>query len=338
MTWKDPADMNFTRLTYDNGEATFTLGVKPEIEGWFGTAFSVEDSGLIESIDIFGVPHPMLEDGNLGNRYVTVDIFDSKRKKVATSKPFLMPEEKWINVPLGFFPYKGVFYAMVHFPPMGETDFGNTIGGDAFGPNANNQSNYFSDGYAWGVVQSIANVDPFVFMIRANVFTEDKIAQLKPEFSNKENYDRTKIFSAQGKKQASSAIETSTLNAEEAVVAPVLAKGNPFAKSFPAKYSVYSFLKNQKDKPTEWTLLTANHIAEKSYIDHSFANLPQGSYCYAVKANYTSELISEPAFSEVLHKDMVTTLYLEGRTNTSNNPIENAQIRLVNMDTIGEYV
>ncbi|MEG1952098.1 MAG: choice-of-anchor J domain-containing protein [Bacteroidales bacterium] len=338
LTWKDPADMNFTRLTYDNGEATFTLGVKPEIEGWFGTAFSVEDSGLIESIDIFGVPHPMLEDGNLGNRYVTVDIFDSKRKKVATSKPFLMPEEKWINVPLGFFPYKGVFYAMVHFPPMGETDFGNTIGGDAFGPNANNQSNYFSDGYAWGVVQSIANVDPFVFMIRANVFTEDKIAQLKPEFSNKENYDRTKIFSAQGKKQASSAIETSTLNAEEAVVAPVLAKGNPFAKSFPAKYSVYSFLKNQKDKPTEWTLLTANHIAEKSYIDHSFANLPQGSYCYAVKANYTSELISEPAFSEVLHKDMVTTLYLEGRTNTSNNPIENAQIRLVNMDTIGEYV
>ncbi|MEG1572820.1 MAG: choice-of-anchor J domain-containing protein, partial [Bacteroidales bacterium] len=262
-----------------------------------------------------------------------IDIFDSKRKKVATSKPFLMPEEKWINVPLGFFPYKGVFYAMVHFPPMKETDFGNTIGADALGPNANNQSNYFSDGYAWGVVQSIANVDPFVFMIRANVFTENKIAKLSPSNSLQANYDRNKIVSAQANKQFALAIETSTLDANHVLMAPEIEQGNPFTKSFTAKYTVYNFLKDKKDKPSEWTLLTSTPISDKSYLDPNFATLSQGSYQYAVKANYTAELISEPMISNVLHKDMTTVLHLDARTNTLDNPIEGAQVRLTNMDT-----
>lgn len=339
ITWKDPSEMNFNRIIYDNGEATTSYGVRPDGDGWFGTVFGVSDSGILESIDIFGVQHGGLAPGEVGKRYLTLDIFDAHRKKIASSEPFLMPAEDWINIPLNFLPYKGTFYAMVHFPVSTTPDnWNNMIGGDLWGANANNQTNYFTDGYAWGVVQSIAAVDPCVFLIRANVFTDNKSVQLHPKAPEQISYEKEMSFTKEEAKNIEeNIIEYVKMDRKKITTTPTIDNANPFTKAFAAKYSVYRFSEAQKEQESAWTLLTPTNTSDKYYIDNTFNTLAQGSYYYAVKANYTDKLISIPMLSNIIDKDMLTSITLEARTNTTNNEIEGANVRLVNVDGKSEH-
>lgn len=335
ITWQDPADMKYTRITYDNGEATTAYSVRPEIAGWFGTVFTVADSGYIESIDLFGVQHVMLDSGDIGVRQLYVDIFDANRNKVARSDAFYMPAEQWINIPMNYMPYKGTFYAMVYFPAGRETEYSNSLGGDLWGPNANNQTNYYSDGLAWGVVQSMAQVDPFVFLLRANVFTNNKTIQLQPDGKKGEDNTKVRQFTDAQKREIAEkkTIERTVIEGSKITRVNAPEKANPSTKAYPAKFTVYRLPKAKIEQSSEWTLLTPNSISEKSFTDEAFSALTQGAYHYAVKSHYTSELISVPILSNIVYKDMMTTINFTGRTNTATNDIEGAQVRLTSMDT-----
>ncbi|MEG1572909.1 MAG: choice-of-anchor J domain-containing protein, partial [Bacteroidales bacterium] len=335
LSWKETADMNFTRLIYDNGIASTAYGTRPEKEGWFGSMFAVSDSGILESVDIFGAKHAALEAGDLGKRKVTVDIFDAHRKIVATSEAFYLPSENWINIPLDYFPYKGTFYVMVHFPVTEAENYNNLVGGDIKGPNANNQTNYYSANGVWGVVQTISNVVPFCFLIRANVFTQGEKVQLHPGAEPSTYIPEMKLTTT----EQQDLLE----NVFDRAYTPSSKIASDFIMSAPSKvaapkYAIYRFSETQKEQMDAWTLLNQTAISDKSYIDNTFTSLPQGSYYYAIRSIYGENLTSEPAYSQIVHKDMITTLTIQGTTNIQNGKIEGAQVNLTNFDNNPAHV
>ncbi|MDD3534520.1 MAG: carboxypeptidase regulatory-like domain-containing protein [Candidatus Cloacimonetes bacterium] len=96
-------------------------------------------------------------------------------------------------------------------------------------------------------------------------------------------------------------------------------------------YKVWRFLSNQQDNEANWTLLTSNNITTTSYTDAVWGPLPSGVYKYAVKAIYTNNVASMPAFSAELHKGMMGVLTGTVTEFGTNLPIEGVTV------TAGEY-
>jgi hypothetical protein len=67
-------------------------------------------------------------------------------------------------------------------------------------------------------------------------------------------------------------------------------------------YKVWRLLQGQETNETAWTLLTANTITATAYTDASWASVADGTYKWAVKAVYTNDVVSVPAFSNPLQK------------------------------------
>jgi hypothetical protein len=71
-------------------------------------------------------------------------------------------------------------------------------------------------------------------------------------------------------------------------------------------YHVFRFISGQENNEAMWEALTDEEISTLSFSDDAWDDLPNGSYRWAVKAVYTAGVISAPAFSNTLVKDIVT--------------------------------
>ena len=73
-------------------------------------------------------------------------------------------------------------------------------------------------------------------------------------------------------------------------------------------YKVWRLLQGQEDNEAAWTPLTTSIITQTNYSDTAWQTLPFGVYKYAVKAVYTNNVYSNPAFSNEIPKDMIGVL------------------------------
>lgn len=67
-------------------------------------------------------------------------------------------------------------------------------------------------------------------------------------------------------------------------------------------FVVYRLLDGQENNEAVWTLISVNSATETSYLDGGWQTLPSGLYLYAVKAMYTNDNFSPPAFSNTVEK------------------------------------
>ena len=69
-------------------------------------------------------------------------------------------------------------------------------------------------------------------------------------------------------------------------------------------FNIYRFPEYEHDFPQNWELLV-EAITDTSYLDTTWGNLPLGAYQFAITSVYTNNVESDPAFSEVLIKNIV---------------------------------
>jgi len=73
-------------------------------------------------------------------------------------------------------------------------------------------------------------------------------------------------------------------------------------------YKVWRLLSENDDNEDLWSLLSSSTIIDTSFVDTEWQDLPPGDYKYAVKAIYSNNVISIPAFSNEVYKDMMGVL------------------------------
>ena len=91
-------------------------------------------------------------------------------------------------------------------------------------------------------------------------------------------------------------------------------------------YRVWRLLQGQEANESAWTSLTTSNITPTNYTDTAWQPLPSGVYKYAVKAVYTNNVYSDPAFSNEIHKGMMGVLTGTVTEFGTNLPIEDATI------------
>ena len=95
-------------------------------------------------------------------------------------------------------------------------------------------------------------------------------------------------------------------------------------------YRVYRLLDGNQSNETTWTALTVN-VTGLSYNDNGWNTVEEGIYCWAVKAEYTDEMISIPQFTNKLIKGMRYP-FTVNLTTISGDPVIGALVRLTNLD------
>lgn len=100
-------------------------------------------------------------------------------------------------------------------------------------------------------------------------------------------------------------------------------------------YIVYRLIQGQA--PAQWTTLTTQNAPDTTYDDTNWGTLPAGLYQYAVKAVYTNNVNATAKLSNVLPKDMTTTVTAHVTTN-SNDAATGAIVTITNADGIAEHV
>ena len=96
-------------------------------------------------------------------------------------------------------------------------------------------------------------------------------------------------------------------------------------------YRVYRLLAANQGNESLWTQLTPANITQTTYVDNTWDPLPPGVYKFAIKAVYTNNVMSVPALSNEVHKDMMGILAGTVTEFGTNVPISGATI------TAGEY-
>jgi len=91
-------------------------------------------------------------------------------------------------------------------------------------------------------------------------------------------------------------------------------------------YKVWRLIPGHETNETSWNLITPDTITELSTMDTGWVNLPNGNYRWAVKAVYTSNVLSVPSFSNILQKEVISG-FISGVVRTVNNaPIAGATV------------
>lgn len=97
-------------------------------------------------------------------------------------------------------------------------------------------------------------------------------------------------------------------------------------------YSVYRLLEEDTDNPEAWELLE-EEITATHYTDTQWNELDNGEYIYAVMAKYSGDVMSEPAFSNVLASEPDPITVTVNVTDENQEPITNAAVTLQNGET-----
>ena len=101
-------------------------------------------------------------------------------------------------------------------------------------------------------------------------------------------------------------------------------------------YNIYLTKIEDLYNENAWTEIATN-INENYYNDNNWNNLPYGVYRYVVKAVYSNDNLSLPAFSNVLEKDMYSKVEIQIYAE-NNAPVEGAVVKLSNNTGLTEYV
>ena len=96
-------------------------------------------------------------------------------------------------------------------------------------------------------------------------------------------------------------------------------------------YKVWRLLAADQGTPANWTSLTPNPISATAFTDAAWGPLPSGVYKFAVRAIYTNNVMSTPAFSNQLDKGMMGTLTGTVTDFGSGTPVQGATV------TAGDY-
>lgn len=89
---------------------------------------------------------------------------------------------------------------------------------------------------------------------------------------------------------------------------PALSVSNDDSSRALLGYRVYRLLAADQGNESLWTQLTPSNITPTNYTDTAWGPLPSGVYKFAVKAVYTNNVMSSPAFSNEIHKGMMGVL------------------------------
>ena len=85
------------------------------------------------------------------------------------------------------------------------------------------------------------------------------------------------------------------------------------------------------DPPVNGTVTVLNNVTEVSYTDNDFSALPMGWYAYAVQVAYSSGMLSEWTFSNIVGRDMDAAVTFEVTLCDGNTP-EDVEITMVGSD------
>jgi len=108
---------------------------------------------------------------------------------------------------------------------------------------------------------------------------------------------------------------------------------NSASRAF-VNYTLYRLVKDQPQ--ADWTQLVAS-TNDTTYTDTGWGSLPAGLYQYAVVANYTNNVASQPKLSNIVAKDLEVEFTVNVTTN-SGDPATGAIITLTNQDGNEEHV
>ena len=331
VSWEAPGAFKERNYILDDGTAENGFRLNEGRGNLLGNKFEVGEIGELTSIDVFGMESPDNTD-----RPVTIQIYDESRNLVTSSDPFVIPANKWVNVPLyDNVPYSETFYVMIkwHSQWAGNS---NLIGYDQNGPNSGEYKSldwilfdepgnpYFPQG-TWMMFHEVMSMyfDGGPFLIRANANIHGKSGKVS-------EYERA--VQPISVKPALFFQEPETLGISQitrTVVAQECKRPEPNKPTRALeKYIVYRLKENQPE--SEWVLLSDN-VTETNYIDNNWSGFSSGIYQYAVKAKYSGNVESVARISNKLLNKMLFDYQINITTN-SGDPVTGAIVRLTNQD------
>jgi len=96
-------------------------------------------------------------------------------------------------------------------------------------------------------------------------------------------------------------------------------------------YRVWRLPNGQETNEAAWTSLTPENVTSTEFVDTGWETLPNGTYRWAIKAVYTSDVLSVPSFSNQLVKDVITGMIAGVVRTVTNQAIPGATV------TAGSY-
>lgn len=169
LQWEQPKNQG-TLVTYilDDGTAEGGVYFNSPGEIWLGTEFTVADTGIIQSAEIF------MEYYAPGNTY-TLDVFNSERKLIGSSASFAPDFRDWTIVALPDIQYNESFYIMLHVLCGSASD---VVVTDNNGPNAGFHQGWFSDGTNWNKLSDLG-LTGGVLNIRTLCRSKNRVQQIQ---------------------------------------------------------------------------------------------------------------------------------------------------------------
>jgi hypothetical protein len=324
VAWWAPGSAPFVNTTYILDDSTMenAMGINAYTAGSIGNKFVNDDTGRIQSIDIFGMTNES------STRSVNIDVYNTDRELIASSEPFTLPDNGWINVPLfNAVEFSGDFYVMLKL----SAEAGNArIGFDLNGPYASAGLSYMmTESAGWLALAELSSPYNLVFGIRANaqVNKTDKSYEAVPPVRH--------IMRKPHSAQPVSAMLDIPAAADVAATGNPAVRTNSGAPKAIVSYSVYRLQEGEQLDETAWTELSAA-VADTSFTDAGWNSLEAGVYRYAVKTNYTN-LVSAAAISNPLLKGMELEVTLNLTTN-SGDPVSGARVQLINQDGDADHI
>ncbi|MCL2072491.1 MAG: carboxypeptidase regulatory-like domain-containing protein [Marinilabiliaceae bacterium] len=106
-----------------------------------------------------------------------------------------------------------------------------------------------------------------------------------------------------------------------------------------SNYQVDRLEYGDEDFPSLWTTIATVADDVFTITDNEFGDLPTGGYRYAVRAIHTGNVLSVPAFSDIVWTcDMESTVTITILTNAGDDPVDGTQVTLTQEDGDHIYV
>ncbi len=104
-------------------------------------------------------------------------------------------------------------------------------------------------------------------------------------------------------------------------------------------YKVWRLLQGSEGNETSWIPLTASAIQDTNYVDTAWGSLPDGNYRWAVKTVYTNNVLSNPAFSNILPilRLDLAAIDISGTTTPSVGMAANYQVTVDNTSSTTQF-
>jgi hypothetical protein len=197
LTWTPP-DCGGTGLTnwwnYDDGSAETYYGGDAFQDRWFGNQFLVGSTGPVKVNEInayFGYTP------DHGTDLAVFEIFNEDRIHIATSQPFIPPDDGWISISKEFMiPQQGSIFVMVHY--MGPVHVSNPVGYDTNGSVTSDELAWVYDGTSWMKATTACGAPVGCFLIRLNATIETDSPVIIPPSSAPDFINTTAENALQG--------------------------------------------------------------------------------------------------------------------------------------------